>query len=92
MIKIDNLIKFFGQFMVVDGLFFWVVFGEVLGFFGFNGVGKFIIMKMIIGFMVSSFGKVMVFENDVSVNLFKIKVIIGYLLEGVFSYGDMIIV
>lgn len=46
--------------MVVDDVLFIVKLGIVIGFFGLNGVGKFIMMCLIVGFDCFIFGCVVV--------------------------------
>jgi ABC-type multidrug transport system ATPase subunit len=54
MIKVQNLIKHFGNKRAVDGISFTVERGEVLGFLGPNGAGKSTTMRMITGFIPDS--------------------------------------
>lgn len=51
LIEVDGLIKDFGSFWVVDGVFFMVEVGEIFGLFGLNGVGKIIILWMLLGLL-----------------------------------------
>lgn len=56
-----DLIMCFGFFVVVDYVNFCILCGEIFGFFGLNGCGKFIIMKMFIGLLFVSEGEVWLF-------------------------------
>ena len=47
MIKVDNLIKKFGDFTAVDGVSFEVPKGEIFAFLGPNGAGKTTTIKML---------------------------------------------
>lgn len=51
----------FGFFVVVDYVNFRILRGEIFGFFGSNGCGKFIIMKMFIGLLFVSEGEAWLF-------------------------------
>jgi len=47
MIKVENLIKKYGEFTAVDGVSFEVKKGEIFGFLGPNGAGKTTTIKML---------------------------------------------
>lgn len=49
MIEVRGLMKVYGDIVVVDGLNFVVKKGMIFGFFGFNGVGKMMIILMFLG-------------------------------------------
>ncbi|HWA37166.1 MAG TPA: ATP-binding cassette domain-containing protein [Burkholderiales bacterium] len=89
MIRIDNLVKTFGNKRAVDGVSFSVERGEVLGFLGPNGAGKSTTMRMITGFMPPTSGRVSVGGHDVAVAPLEAKRLIGYLPENAASYPDM---
>lgn len=91
MIDIDRLSKCFFGWMVVNDLSFCIDWGEIVGFFGFNGVGKLIILKMFFGFFVLSVGSVCIFGFDMQDKVCQVQKLIGYLLENVFSYGEMMV-
>lgn len=46
---VEYLIKEFGDFIVVDNVIFGIEYSEVFVLFGFNGVGKFIMIFFICG-------------------------------------------
>lgn len=46
---VDGVIKFFDGFKVLNSLLFMVKLGELCVIIGFNGVGKIIMMDVIIG-------------------------------------------
>ncbi|MBR7021143.1 MAG: ABC transporter ATP-binding protein [Lachnospiraceae bacterium] len=89
MIKVEHLVKQYGDFRAVDDLSFTVEKGEILGFLGPNGAGKSTTMNMITGYNSAT-------EGDVSINGFnvydepeKAKRCIGYLPEIPPVYPDM---
>jgi len=89
MIRIENLVKTFGEHRAVDGVSFNVERGEVLGFLGPNGAGKSTTMRMITGFYPPTSGKVSVGGHDVTESPLEAKRLIGYLPENAASYPDM---
>lgn len=66
---------------VVDGIFFLIEKGEIFSLFGFNGVGKMMIIKILVIFFIFDFGKVCVKGFDVVKDDFEVcKVLIVVLL------------
>ena len=89
MIQIENLSKSFGPNQAVDNLSFTVQRGEVLGFLGPNGAGKSTTMRMIVGFLPPSAGRVKVGEFDMAAAPLQAKRLMGYLPENAACYPDM---
>src|SRR6266852_3869387 len=89
MIKVENLVKTFGQKRAVDGVSFAVERGEVLGFLGPNGAGKSTSMRMITGFIPPTSGTVTVGGFSMIDNPIPAKRLIGYLPENAPAYTDM---
>ncbi len=89
MIKVDNLTKWFGKNLAVDGVSFEVAKGEVLGFLGPNGAGKSTTMRMITGFIPYDIGTVTIGSYNIDDNPLKAKAMMGYLPENAPAYGDM---
>jgi len=58
MIEIEKLYKKFGNFEAVKGLDLKVERGEVFGFLGPNGAGKTTTMKIMVGLMKPTSGRV----------------------------------
>jgi ABC-2 type transport system ATP-binding protein len=74
MIKVENLIKRFGDLTAVDGLNFEVRRNEIFGLLGPNGAGKTTTINMICGLLQPSAGKV-IFDHNPEKNR---KSMIGY--------------
>jgi len=55
-VEMVDIIKWFGVFEVFKGVNFCIWLGEVIGFVGDNGVGKFMLMKMFVGVVIFDFG------------------------------------
>ncbi len=89
MIKVENLKKAFGAKYAVNGVSFAVERGEVLGFLGPNGAGKSTTMRMIMGFIPPTAGKVSVGGFDMAENPIPGKRLMGYLPENAPAYTDM---
>ena len=89
MIQVENLTKYFGPFPAITDVSFEVAEGEILGFLGPNGAGKSTTMKIIVGFMPSTSGRVTVAGYDILSDSLEARRHIGYLPETVPLYGDM---
>ncbi len=89
MIKVENLKKAFGTKYAVNGVSFAVERGEVLGFLGPNGAGKSTTMRMIMGFIPPTDGKISVGGFDMVENPIPGKRLMGYLPENAPAYTDM---
>lgn len=60
--------------------------GEFYGFIGLNGVGKLMIIKVLLNFIYVMSGSVMVFGKDVVKDFVEIKKMVGYVLSEVCYY------
>lgn len=89
MIKVENLVKYFDGRAAVRGVSFEIGKGEVVGFLGPNGAGKSTTMRMIVGFLPPTSGRVWVDGLDVWENPVAAQRRIGYLPENAPAYGDM---
>jgi len=57
-IKVENLVKTFGEFTAVDGISFEVQRGEIFAFLGPNGAGKTTTIKMLTTLLKPTSGKI----------------------------------
>ncbi len=57
-IKVDHILKQYGDQKAVDHISFEVAPGEIVGFLGPNGAGKSTTMKMITGYLRPDEGKI----------------------------------
>lgn len=89
MIKVQDVCKYYGDFLAVDHLTFDIEKGRILGFLGPNGAGKSTTMRMLSCFMPPSSGKIEIDGLDTASRSFDIKKIIGYLPENPPLYYDM---
>lgn len=58
MLKLENITKYYGDFLAVDNLSFEVKPGEIFGLLGVNGAGKTTTFRMIMGLLDPSSGSV----------------------------------
>ena len=56
MLKVENVVKYYGDFLAVDNLSFEVKKGEIFGLLGINGAGKTTTFRMIMGLLEPSSG------------------------------------
>ena len=78
-VRIEGVVREFGSVKAVDGLSLALAPGEIMGFLGTNGAGKTTTIKMIIGLLRPSAGKVSVFGGDPSDPAVRARV--GYMPE-----------
>ena len=91
MIRVENLVKRYGDRNVVDDLSFQVEEGQIVGFLGPNGAGKSTTMNIITGYIAATSGTVLVNGYDVYEEPEKVKADIGYLPEQPPLYPDMLV-
>ena len=58
MLKLENVTKYYGDFLAVDNLSFEVKEGEIFGLLGVNGAGKTTTFRMIMGLLEPTKGKI----------------------------------
>ena len=78
MLKVDNITKYYGDFLAVDHLSFEVNEGEIFGLLGVNGAGKTTTFRMIIGLLPPTSGKITLDDKPID---YKITDKIGFLTE-----------
>ncbi len=89
MVKVDNLVKSFGNVIAVNGLSFEVKPGEIFGLLGPNGAGKTTTVKILLGLIEEDSGEIEVFGLDPSKEEIKVKNRIGYVSEDPLIYRSM---
>jgi ABC-2 type transport system ATP-binding protein len=88
-IKIENLTKYYGNFLAVKDISFEVKTGEIVGFLGPNGAGKTTTMKLITTYLTQNSGKIYVDGIDTETDSLAVRKKIGYLPEQNPLYSDM---
>ncbi len=89
MLKVENLVKRFGDKYAVNDISFTAEDGEVIGLLGPNGAGKTTAMSIITGFLSYTSGSVTVDCFEILDNPTEAKKLIGYLPEQPPVYPDM---
>ena len=88
-IKVNNLTKYYGNFLAVDDITFEVEKGQILGFLGPNGAGKSTTMKIITTYLPPTSGTITVDGLDVEEKSLDVRRKLGYLPELNPLYLDM---
>ena len=78
MLKVENVTKYYGDFLAVDNLSFEVKPGEIFGLLGVNGAGKTTTFRMIMGLLEPTSGSVTLDGKKID---YKLTDEIGFLTE-----------
>jgi ABC-2 type transport system ATP-binding protein len=89
MISLKRVTKLYGQLAAVRDLDLEVEDGEIVGIIGHNGAGKTTTLKMILGLINPTSGKVEVMGRDMAKESTYVKRFIGYLPEESPLYENM---
>jgi ABC-2 type transport system ATP-binding protein len=88
-IKVENLVKKFGNFVANDHLNFNVYEGEIFGFLGANGAGKTTAIRILCGLSHPTSGKLEVAGFDIYKQSDQIKKNIGYMSQKFSLYENL---
>ncbi len=91
MIRVENLVKNYGDVRAVRDISFKVNDGEILGFLGENGAGKSTTLKVMTGYLSATAGNVFVDDMNIVDDSLEIRRRVGYLPELNPLYGEMIV-
>ena len=89
MLKVENLVKKYGEKYAVNDVSFEIGDGEIVGFLGPNGAGKTTVMNMITGFLSYTSGSCTVDVFEILENPTEAKKLIGYLPDQPPLYPEM---
>ena len=88
-IKVENLVRRFGDFTAVAGITFQVEHGEIFGFLGPNGSGKSTTIRMLCGLLLPTSGRAGVLGFDVAREPERVREQIGYMSQLFSLYLDL---
>ena len=88
-IIVRDLVKKFGDFTAVGGINLEVQRGEIFGFLGPNGSGKTTTIRMMLGLLKPSAGRVEVLGVQVDGNTEEIRPKVGYMAQRFSLYSDL---
>jgi len=88
-VRVDGLVRTFGDFIAVDHINLNVRAGEIFGFLGPNGAGKSTTIKMLCGLLMPTSGNGNVGGYDIITQSEEIKQNIGYMSQRFSLYDDL---
>jgi ABC-2 type transport system ATP-binding protein len=86
MIEFEGLSKKYGEFAALTGLDLSIARGEVFGFLGPNGAGKTTTIRMMMGILVPTSGRIVIDGLDCQRDRVALKRLIGYLPDSPMFY------
>ena len=92
MIRVDELIRTYGDLTAVDRVSFEIGQGEIVGLLGHNGAGKTTIMKMLTGYLEPTAGSIEIDGLDIATHRKAVQQRIGYLPENDPLYPEMTVI
>jgi len=88
-IRVENLVKKYGDLVALDNLSMSVERGELVGIIGPDGAGKTTLLRMIAGGLEPTSGTVVINDMTFEKNRQELKGDIGYLSQISQAYGDL---
>lgn len=89
MITLEHLTKRFGAFTAVDDLCLHVAEGEIFGFLGPNGAGKTTTIRMMMGLLKPTSGRVLLGRHDLAAEPLVAKALCGFVPDRPFVYEKL---
>ncbi len=89
MIKIQNIVKNYGDIKALNNLSFEIKKGTIFGLLGVNGAGKSTILSILNGLTPISSGEISVFGLDIKKDIKKIKDISSIIPQNLAFYGQL---
>lgn len=88
-LKIENLVKYYGDFKALDGVSFEIGDGEIFGLIGPNAAGKSTVLKIIATLLTFSSGEISVFGHNLQKEREKSRLMVSYLPEEAGAYKNL---
>jgi ABC-2 type transport system ATP-binding protein len=88
-VRIEKLVKRFGDFVAVDNVSIDVARGEIFGFLGPNGAGKSTTIRIMCGLLAPTSGRATVGGYDVETQSELVRQNIGYMSQKFSLYEDL---
>ena len=89
MVKVEHLVKYYGEKKVLSDISFSIREGEIVGLLGLNGAGKSTTMNILTGYLSATSGSVKIDGHDILADAHAAKANIGYLPELFAFYPEM---
>ncbi|MGI5976639.1 MAG: ABC transporter ATP-binding protein [Candidatus Limivicinus sp.] len=89
MVKVEHLVKYYGEKLVLSDISFSIKEGEVVGLLGLNGAGKSTTMNILTGYLSANSGTVTIDGHNIFTDANAAKRCIGYLPELFSFYPEM---
>ncbi len=88
-IEVRELVRRYGDVTAVDGLTFSVAAGEIYGFLGPNGAGKTTTIRVLVGLLPPTSGRVLVGGHDPYQEPLAARAALGWADQATTLYGDL---
>ena len=89
MIKLDHVVKSYGDQVAVNDISLEVKAGEIFGFLGPNGAGKTSTIKMMMGLMRPTSGTIVIDGHDIQKEPISAKKVLGYIPDRPILYEKL---
>jgi ABC-2 type transport system ATP-binding protein len=89
MLRLEGVVKRYGDFTAVAGIDLSVRRGEIFGFLGPNGAGKTTTIRMVAGVLQPTAGRILVGGDDLRTEAERAKLRIGYIPDRPFLYEKL---
>jgi len=89
MLRLDRVVKRYGDFTAVDGIEFSVDRGRIFGFLGPNGAGKTTTIRMIAGVLQPTEGTIVIGGDDLAADPMSAKSRLGYIPDRPYLYEKL---
>jgi ABC-2 type transport system ATP-binding protein len=89
MIQLIDLTKKYSKVKAIDNISLEIKPGEIFGFLGPNGAGKTTTIKIMVGLLKPTSGRVIIDGNDIITNPMEVKKVVGFIPDRPFLYEKL---